>query len=98
MGTQYGYTPHLTTSPKGASYAGLQVSSQCRRFDSVPGTTNTEKPQAKLTSLGFLLPAICASGALRSSPAFRNGLDGIHTDASSQHRWHPVIFPKPIAG
>jgi len=44
------------------------------------------------------LPAICASGALRSSPAFRNGLDGIHTEASSQHRWHPVIFPKPLAG
>lgn len=36
-------------------FMGLPSAVPCRRFDSVPGTTNTEEPQAKLTSLGFFI-------------------------------------------
>ncbi|KJS70931.1 MAG: hypothetical protein JL55_30775, partial [Pseudomonas sp. BICA1-14] len=62
------------------------------------GTTNTEKPQAKLTSLGFFIACDLCQRRAALQPRLPEWLDGIHTEASSQHRWHPVIFRKPLTG
>jgi hypothetical protein len=48
--------------------------------------------------LGFFIACDLCQRRAALQPRLPEWLDGIHTEASSQHRWHPVIFRKPLTG